>query len=285
VSNNVKKKEFLAIIRKIKPLIKLIIIIAIFTFIEPVLATSGNLSTLRGTLTERLDSIDVEKQIRKRQGLPLADLEAQSAAIKDSIAAIRDNMEKQAGPVQTEAKRIQAIMNMITQGANFYKRYIPHSTFDWIILSVAAAAAITCIFMLITFISLLLKKKKNVIKQKKANPAAKNTLYDRTGAYSKPDNPAVSDISGNSKKEIDILRKRILEERPSDIIGDVNAERKTEQTEIPDSKIVPGIKEEIIAASIKGADISELSKRFHIGTDQVSLILRMAQREYGNKHL
>jgi Mor family transcriptional regulator len=54
-------------------------------------------------------------------------------------------------------------------------------------------------------------------------------------------------------------------------------------TAAPESSETDELKKNILAAYKDGAGISELSKKFHVSSDQVSLILRMAQREYGKK--
>ena len=55
-------------------------------------ADSTDYLSRKGALLERLDSIDMEKQMRKRKGLSLEELEAKSLIVKDSIAALKKGM-------------------------------------------------------------------------------------------------------------------------------------------------------------------------------------------------
>jgi hypothetical protein len=241
-------------------------------------AVTADYTVIKNSLMEKLDSIDVEKQIRKRKGLPIVELEKQSTTLKDSITELRNVIEK-------PDNRTAGLNNAGSTGIMFkmqtYKKYLPHNAFDWAVLSVGFAAAIAGIILFIIFFSIIFKKIKM---KKKSGPKAVNNINIHTEskknispAKNDRQKPTVIDVTS-----IDSLRKRINGERDLNVM-DTGAPAIEKTTAAPESSETDELKKNILAASKDGAGISELSKKFHVSSDQVSLILRMAQREYGKK--
>jgi hypothetical protein len=241
-------------------------------------AVTADYTVIKNSLMEKLDSIDVEKQIRKRKGLPIVDLEKQSTTLKDSITELRTVIEK-------PDNRTVGLSNVYSTRIMFklqtYKKYLPHNAFDWAVLSVGFAAAIAGIILFIIFFSMIFKKIN--LKKKSGLKAVNNidihTETEKNISPTKNDGPKLTGINAT---DIDSLRKIINEARDLHVM-DTGAPviEKTPATQ--ESSETDELKKNILAAYKDGAGISELSKKFHVSSDQVSLILRMAQREYGKK--
>jgi len=107
---------------------------AVCVFAAPAAADPGL------ALRQRLDSLEVEKQVRKRQGKPMEDLEAVSAELRDSLIGLRANAPQAAPQKETE------------QGASSFSKipYIddilafrPSGAFDWVIVGTGAVALLS----------------------------------------------------------------------------------------------------------------------------------------------
>ncbi|HAJ78583.1 MAG TPA: hypothetical protein DCO75_02330 [Fibrobacteres bacterium] len=261
--------------RRFASLLFLLILSLCFTKIN---AVTADYTVIKNSLMEKLDSIDVEKQIRKRKGLPIIDLEKQSTTLKDSITELRTVIEK---PDNLTAGLNNADSTSIMFKLQTYKKYLPHNAFDWAVLSVGFAAAIAGIILFIVFFSMILKK---INMKKKSRPKALNNIDIHT-EVGKNISPEINDgqkFTGNDVTGIDSLRKIINEERDFYVM-DTGAPAIEKTSAMPESSETDELKKNILAASKDGAGISDLSKKFHVSSDQVSLILRMAQREYGKK--
>jgi hypothetical protein len=82
-----------------------------------------------------------------------------------------------------------------------------------------------------------------------------------------------------SERTIDSLRKRVGEEKvePHDPAGSFSAPVPPDAT--PGAPEKADVKKNIVEAASRGDSIIEISKRFHISADQVSLIVRVAQKD------
>ncbi|HEX7510045.1 MAG TPA: hypothetical protein VF335_01985, partial [Chitinivibrionales bacterium] len=110
-------------------------------------------------LRQKLDSIDVEKQIRKRKGMALDDLEKTAATIKDSITALRQNAEKydQTPSEHRSAQSEEAAGSTV----RLTQKYMPRNVFDWVVLIAGAVAVIAGVILCIGLCSMIFGKLKS----------------------------------------------------------------------------------------------------------------------------
>jgi hypothetical protein len=258
----------------------------------------------KSAFMDRLDSIDMEKQIRKRKGQSLDDLEKKSLLIKDSISALKKDFDRAGGtPVapKTNATAIQRLLQ-----AN---HFLPHNAFDWVVFIFAAIALIAGAILCIGLISMLLK----TMKSNKTTPikTLRENLSLRDQDAPSEHVPASAErTSALSERRIDSLKKRMSETSessgnppgkafPGSVFKGpaqepvVKAETQKDSSAsdtTPISSAKQGcqpsavdLKDLILKAALEGANTTEISKKFHVSVDQVSLILRVAHRDDANK--
>jgi len=232
---------------------------------------------MKSGLLEKLDSIDVEKQIRKRKGRSLEDLEKCAASIKDSIAAVREAIEKRQDPA--EASSTTHENDGSVRSTRAYQKYMPRNVFDWVVLVVGGIAIIAGIILCIGFFSMLFGKKGG--EKTDGNASGPDHLSPELHGSSAGLESAIAALSSEvSKRRIDSLRDRM---------SGGNAEASTAggappTAQPPRDGLAAGaedIKSGILRAAREGASVNEISRRFHMGADQVSLILRVARKDGG----
>lgn len=249
-------------------------------------------------LTERLDSLELEKQMRKRKGLPLEDLEKASERLKDSIVAARRQLSSGEEGTQQAGDSAQAAKSADTQSASAaqdWRRLLPRNMFDWIVVAVGGVAIISGIILVVGLIGLasrgVRKKKKSVAPLHEKFPHTASVDLLRT-------NPKVPPAPAESEDDrVTSIRQRMdgsVERQPED--DDVREtepgltarpsqprERKSADTPLSgDAGPDPAeTRKLVVAASQQGLDVQEISRRFHLSADQVSLILRIARHTEG----
>jgi hypothetical protein len=276
--------------------------------VAPLLGTRFGISegevTEKSAFMDRLDSIDMEKQIRKRKGQSLDDLEKKSLLLKDSIAAFKKDFDRTDGTLAAPKKNATAVQRLFQAS-----RFLPHNAFDWVVFVFAAIALIAGAILCIGLISMLLK----TMKSNKNTPI--KTLQENLSLRDKnaPSEPArtkgaiTTELSG---QRIDSLKKRISETSESStyppgepfpdsvlrgraqepvVKADTQKDSSASDTAPVSSARQSGppsavdLKDLILKAAVEGANATEISKKFHVSVDQVSLILRVAHRDDANK--
>ncbi len=268
--------------------------------VAPVWGNSVGDVSQKSALMEKLDSIDMEKQIRKRKGQSLDDLEKKSSLLKDSIAAVKMGIDRTDGTGAAPKKNAGDAPRLRQAG-----RLLPHNAFDWVVLVFAAIALIAGVILCIGLVSMIWK----TVKSGKKTPlkTMRENLSLREERSPPPENvpPLTEKNAELSEKRIDSLKKRIgvasenngsprgkpfcsplpggIQEPVSD--ADTNKDSNALDTAHLHDASPPGanLKSLILKAAREGADTMEISKRFHVGVDQVSLILRVAHRNDSDK--
>ena len=260
--------------RSISGLLFFVAIVAAFLLSAD--AAPTDIPLKKSALLQKLDSIDVEKQIRKRKGLPLDDLEKYSTALKDSIAALRTAVGKPGN--LPAAEQTDIVSNERQRSFLAYQKYVPRNAFDWIVLIVGGVAIIAGIILCIGFFSMLFGKK-----GKNARSLTTRAPPDQSPSEEPPQRHPAFTGAAAEEREIDSLRKRIVTENSEGPPADTPTAEDPGGTGAPAIHDGVDLKKRILAASRQGAEITEISRRFHISTDQVSLILRVAQMDRGEK--
>jgi hypothetical protein len=255
----------------------------------------------KSALLERLDSIDMEKQMRKRNGLPLEELETKSLLIKDSIAALKKSISR------TDQKTgLTTARKMPAMSFSKGNHHLPGNAFDWVVFVLAAIALIAGAILCIGLVSMVWKTL--AIKKKPRLTTMRENLSLR-GERAIRETTALPGGSASeiTERALDALKKR-MSAAPTDAPAPPGAPFASSTAEAPvqapaagkdheeviaRSGISPsssaeesrtsGIKTAVIKAASEGADIAEISKRFHVSVDQVSLILRVSHRDNSNQ--
>jgi hypothetical protein len=245
----------------------------------------NDVTARKRVLSERLDSIDLEKQLRKRRGESLEDLEKVTAVLKDSITAVKRLMPSGSLVVEgtTDSTRVGMAAGENTPGWLLaLKKFLPRTFFDWMVDIVGFVAIVSGIVLIIGIFGLLTKG----FKKKKEAPPQPKTLHEifpRSYAADAYDRiPKVPLGPAEEKDEtVQSLRKRIENDESVLATVDDRPEPSAAVTGVTDAKAVRDpveIKKQVVQASRQGLDVSEISRRFHLSSDEVSLILRIARQ-------
>jgi predicted DNA binding CopG/RHH family protein len=229
----------------------------------------------KNILLQKLDSLDMEKQSRKRLGQSIEDLEKVSTAIKDSISGLK----KQIGTIspQTQPSPPKNTPETKLSFLKDYAQYIPRNTFDWIVVAVGFTAIIAGMILCIGLIGMLFKKRPR---------ASKTPLPPLGDIFSRTERqkPAIFAAQAREPKAdqndqaVEALRQKISEQNIDDFRVAAHQEMETgKSAQIPSS--AQDLKALIIEAARHGEDLRAISKKYHVGVDQVALMLRVARQE------
>ena len=125
-------------------------------------------------MRQRLDSLEVETQVRKRQGKPIEDLEAASAELRDSLTGLRT---APARPAAAREERDEGGLPPYLEKIPFIEDILafrPSGAFDWVIVGTGAVALLSGLML---FIGLFAgRKKKRAAPPKKQQASRKINL-------------------------------------------------------------------------------------------------------------
>jgi hypothetical protein len=234
----------------------------------------------RATLIRKIDSLDIEKQLNKRQGFSIEDLENKQIALIDSLKSLRTI-------IQNEASISLIPANKITDPLSSLKSFLnPKTNFDWIIIVTSIVALFSGTVLLLGLLSTLFKKVKRsehikpTIKMK-IEPA----ILPEIPSPAKPQNPyrittkipVLNQRTEDTDKTLQDLKSRI-EESTLNIAEKPDARPPTRILTAIQSNTPPlsnDLEKMIINAVQNGLDIPEISKKFHVSTDHIALILKI----------
>lgn len=123
----------------------------------------------REVLRQRLDSLNVEMQLRKRGGKPIDDLEAESAVLRDSIVGLRASPAGGGLPAESPPggsvwdRGVAAIASFLDSALSFK----PSGLFDWVIVGTGVVALLSGLLL---FIGLVAGRRKGAAAKNKAMP-------------------------------------------------------------------------------------------------------------------
>jgi hypothetical protein len=215
-----------------------------------------NASHAKKMLSARLDSIEMEKQIRKRKGESLEDLEIESKKIHDSIVVLRTELSRYTDPVSLSEKDSDT---KLFSSFSLKPLINPVSLFDWIIIIVGIIALLSGIILAIGLVHTLFFRK-----NKKSQSSA-HILPKRLDSRPESDRPVElpSSVSGKTTDKetrgIDSIRQRMqstservqhADERVSPFS---KLDQGDEQTEKEESK--NPIRDNVIQAAKEGLNI------------------------------
>lgn len=227
-------------------------------------------------LSRRLDSIELEKQRLKRRGEDLSDLERDAALLKDSIFMLRSAISNEEG-IAAHPDTSRAF-----RGFNL-EQYLPRNPFDWIVVVMGAVAVLSGVVLVVgLFQSRFGRGRGRSGRAARPRSSARPSPPPRAAPKLPPLEPGADDGESEKQRErekLERLRRRI--ERGTPRAGRPEREPPPIPRSAPDDQPPADageggdITREIIRAARGGMSEEEISRRYHIGVDQVRLIVRM----------
>jgi hypothetical protein len=231
-------------------------------------------------LISKNDSIDLLKQTFKRKGLPLTELEEKQRVIRDSLKML--NLQIQNTDISHSNSRLLDLVQLLSNK--------PESIFDWIIIIVGIIAVISGVF-LITGIFSLFSSKKKASKSKKSSKKISEPPPKKPAAAPQPaasPNQSIDELralAGNTSNTVNQLRRQL---KNTDTISsqhepNIHIRNQVLQEEMPtalfsDSNTQDELhtQKKIIDAARNGMTPHDISRKYHMSTDQILLILKVA---------
>lgn len=266
------------------PRIFLLFMMLLHGSISSSLGNDPNPMQKRLELSQKLDSLEVEKQSLKRQGESIAELEQATRILRDSLLTLR----------HTPAR------NTRTPSAPDPLAFRPRSTLDWIITGTGLVAAISVVILIIGMLRTRREKRRRMTYTytRRLKPLTKQLkTKDTKAAEEEAQKPFIPPTSDQFSKRIEqervspppqadtdrdraetsddgliTLRQRLLMDTPPQ-------EKRSARPVIPEAppQTSPmSFNDLVIKAANEGLSIQEISRRYQISIDQVTLILKIA---------
>lgn len=235
----------------------------------------------RVQLISKNDSIDLLKQTFKRKGLPITELEEKQGIIRDSLKTL--NLQIQNTNLSHHNSRLLDIVQLLSNK--------PDTIFDWIIIVVGIIAVISGIFLISGIFSLFSSKKKSSKSKKSSKkisepPPKKPVATTQPATSSKQSIDELRALASNNSDTVNLLRRQLKNSEPTRSLSEEpnNFSRKLPQPEeMPpalfsdsDDQNELQTQKKIIEAAKNGMSPHDISRKFHMSTDQVLLILKVA---------
>jgi len=228
----------------------------------------------RKMLTAQLDSIEMEKQIRKRSGQSLEELESESEKIHESLSQLRNEL---VGGLENDPEFQKGNKSTSLFWSIIHSLYKPSNAFDWVIIVIGFIALLSGIVLIGGMVhSIFSGTKKGPrgsvrVQRKKSDPdrpVSPPASVSKTGGDT--ENMDITSLRKRMSKDIDHIQRFNKESSPFSA-GETEELQKEE-----DNKDM--LRERIIDAAQEGLDAQEISRRYHVSVDQVALILRVAEK-------
>jgi hypothetical protein len=222
------------------------------------------ISETRHILIQKIDSLDLEKQLLKRQGQPVTEIENRQKEIIDSLNSIRKIIQT------ATTERISVVSKSPPE--NKFLFFKPQGYFDWLILIIASIAGISGLILLIGIIKTLSVKKNK--KTSRTGLQAAQT-YSQVKQFRHPEQPSNETAISENPDSLNSLRRRVAEEQriENETIPPLHSESPPASSEKSTD-----IKSLVFKAASEGLDVQEISRRLHLSADQVSLILKVMNK-------
>ncbi|MBD3345326.1 MAG: hypothetical protein GF401_09720 [Chitinivibrionales bacterium] len=307
------RKIYFPITPCFSPIMHAVFIAAVIFFSTGTCFAQDDLISQKKKLTSRLDSIQLEKQKRKRDGADINKLEKESARLRDSIDALKKRLFS-LDPSVYEQRAEE--LGKAEGPENILKSLMPRDLFDWIII-IIGGVAILCAVILIAGLFKNSGSRKKRAKEKKGQfqkavpspppPEHPKPAPQRSQGFPPPPEQVpkqkVRPHTDTDDARINALRQRINSEisQIKKFDNQIPPGIETRQINDPEPapKKVPNLKKAqpqpseshpdsgnlkslVVTDAAKGLGVQEISRKHHISIDQVSLILRMAKKDYGS---
>lgn len=203
----------------------------------------------KNTLSQSIDSLDLLKQSKKREGHSFSEIELKQKQIMDSLQLIRKIIQADV-----------AAASRHSDNKNGFSLFRLLNLSDLMIYIIAVVLLFTGILLLFRAVkNVLFRSSKNFISNKPVN------LY--TPPLNHPDNL----LSGEFLNHSEITKSQEMDEEQIHFESD---EKEPDQF---DNKNDEDLETNIIKAASEGMSVQELSKHFHLSSDHITLILKLAE--------
>jgi hypothetical protein len=244
-------------------------------------AQADSIVLQKRTLSARLDSIELEKQSRRRLGNDLGDLEAESRRVKDSIDLLRQEIAAIPKTALSSLRRQSPQTHRLAAASLDW--LVPKNLFDWVIVFVGGIAVISGLFLLIGLVRSLIRKPKPPRRTPSSQTSqASSPPFRQPPPRMQPprDASVIANDADIENDAIDSLRKRIgADSGPKlRIKHPLDTPRRAEGPNRPADGGAGkdgGLRQAILQASLAGDDAHEIARKFQVSLDQVKLILRV----------
>ena len=247
--------------------------------LDSIAGQDDNAISRKEILSARLDSLELEKQMRKRKGDPLGDLEDECRRVHDSIAALRVAIVGTDESIPRREKAAGKGSFIVSFLRSFFK---PTHIFDWIIIVVGFIALLSGVVLIIGLIHSIIKRTRRKSQSSLYPPQKKIHTEKLPKSLHEMPLSEPNRTTDKSDKDIDTLRRRMHKDieniqrfntadspfSPQDDVHESLTDQEKKDT----------VRENIIRAAKEGLDVQEISRKYHISADQVSLILRIADK-------
>jgi hypothetical protein len=227
---------------------------------SPCSEKAGVVATRLGRIIAQIDSLEVEKQTAKRIGRSIVDLELITARLRDTVFLLREELQARK-PDPGPAPR---------KGLTPFKKYLP-TTFGLIDKIIIGAGATTLLFTLIFlffFLSAAARRRKVLAKKRLPVKAFEARSTASRGAEAAARKAYDAQIKNIAEQEA------LLDKQQSHVQQSALQPPEPRETTVSQSSLDA----QVIKAFGMGQDVKTISQRFHIGVDQVALILKMAKK-------
>jgi hypothetical protein len=248
----------------------LLLLVAIFGFRYSFASIDSNAGLVeqKNFLASRLDSLEVEKQLKKRLGQDLSGLEQEASAIRDSIDSIRNSFV--ALPAKKDTSGINSgnqvkplpptyMPGLKKYGIMLITVFKPKTRIDWIIFSIAGVAVFSGILLFWGII---------------ASAASRRRRRRLTPGYVVPTQKKMSGIREPAKDTSIDKENEFKKLSAFDSDSGSGSEKTHGKDEPADAETIRAM---VIKAAKEGLDEREIARRYHLSVDQVALIIRMAR--------
>jgi hypothetical protein len=212
---------------------------------------------LRRRLMQRIDSIEVEKQIRKRNGTNFSELEELTTQLRDSLSALKNLLITGTQP-PTKAN-----------SSAFHKKsgviFKPRGLFDWVIVFVGSIAVVSGCILILGIITSSSRKQRRSPRKQMPDP----------GTAPSPARHQYQQLPQRSIASPEVTPDKSPE--PEFPPHPQPKGTKSSRQVSPETEMSTDIDRRIVMAAREGQDIQQISRRFHISADQVALILKVAK--------
>lgn len=259
--------------------ITLLIPMVLFTG-APFAANRGDadkLSSLRSHISNTIDSLDIEKQLRKRSGENFEDIESQQQVLIDSLNVMKSEIQNNAGKTVVQNKTGQPFPPF-----RIDLPVHPGSFFDWLILVSSAVAALS--FLILLFVVWRAIRNKSIKYGDKEQGQPKHKATYASKAYSTGHLPQLKDAAlpnGNTAPSMDRINQIRLKIKETSDFYDKAEPRpstqilKAQLSDIQEQRPGEDLGALVFDAYNNGTQIHEISKKFQLSEDHVSLLLKM----------
>jgi hypothetical protein len=226
------------------------------------------LTEKKSTLSRALDSLQIEKQIRKREGKSIGGLDARTAALRDSIEAVRRRL------ASLDAIRDDAGLEDDGSILSSIPLWHPRTTFDWIIVGVAVTAVGSGILLLFGLLASLRQAGRRRRKSG-VRPSAKQVRMEprrKIPVSSREEKDA--DTSVDEPEEIDSIRYRIARDT-----GHFAAVPNQSHPGPSGGATPKTTRARIVACLRKGLTVQQTARELQVSIDQVNLVSRIADSD------